>query len=103
RCRSANLVCNDYSVKISILGYEWKQRAGATEADGPIVYRYVDWLIDGVSLTDLLHHPDEVTPFRWCTAEHQHEMHQRLLLAAPADLPGGRRSLLLCPICADPG
>lgn len=50
--------------------------------------------------------PEEISPLGWRVSGYENvtfEQFQRFLLAAPADLPDGRNSILVCPLCGDLG
>ncbi len=76
---------------------------------GPV--RYLEIYIDGVSLRERFSRasgqiPEQISALGWEVAGAEafaHGEFQRLLLAAPADLPDGRNSILICPLDGDVG
>lgn len=82
----------------------WAIRPGWATA-GAVAHerRYRDFVVDGRSLLALLGGGDFVTPFGWLNPWIEEEAAQRLLLAVPGRLEGGRQELYVCPECADLG
>lgn len=64
--------------------------------------RFLDFIIGGQSLWSSLD-TDLISCLGWLPAEHNADAVLRLLLNAPADFPDDRRSLYICPECADLG
>ena len=63
---------------------------------------FLDFVIDGQSLWDSLG-TDMVSCLGWLPEPFNRAAIDRLLLRAPADFPNDRRSLYICPECADLG
>ena len=78
----------------SILELRWRVRSGG---GGRTERRYLDFLVDGVSLYDQLRVGDQVTPLGCWPPEFERESIQQLLTAA------GRVPLYVCAECGDLG
>lgn len=84
---------------LSELRLEWGRReggGGATERD------YLDFVVDGRPLSELID-GDVISCLGWLDPVENAAAVRRLLLEEPADLPNGRRTLYVCPECADIG
>lgn len=64
---------------------------------------YFDFVVDGVSLYDLLRPGDMVSCLGWPGREFEEIMAARLLLDSAPDLESGRVELYVCGECADIG
>jgi hypothetical protein len=93
---------------MSVLALRMKRRSGITfsSGSGKSERNYVDFLIDGKSLSDhsasLGYDLVSVLAREWIPEERERSV-RRLLLAEPADFPNNRRSLLVCSECGDLG
>lgn len=77
----------------------WAVRAGGA---GRTERRYRDFVIDGISFSQRIA-ADVISPFGWGSHGSQLEAVDRLRRKAPADLPGNRTSIYVCPECGDLG
>ncbi len=84
--------------EVSILGVEWKRRAGGV---GRTQRDFLDFVVDGQSLSALV--GDQISCLGWFVPDENTKAVRRLLLEEPADLPDNRRSLYVCPECGDLG
>ena len=88
----------------STLGIGWATGYGVGCRGGgatPTAYR--EFIVDGVPLLSSLPAADLVTPFGTAPRDIQLGAIDRLLRRAPADFPGGRVSLYVCPECGSLG
>ncbi|MDP9375564.1 MAG: hypothetical protein M3Q65_24580 [Chloroflexota bacterium] len=108
---------------LSKLSYAPARREGQVYPSGARVTerRYLDLLVDGVALRELLRAQAEanlqgtpggseqaiplayITSFGWGPVWTQQDAAARLLTDLPPDLLNGRRSILVCPECGDAG
>ena len=89
----------DMKQVISKLDVVWTTRPrklGSTQR------RFLDFVIDGVSLSSLIN-VDFISPFGWSDADEQEAYINQLLGESPPDMPGGRTVLYVCPECGDVG
>lgn len=87
----------DETAHTSTLRLEWKRREGG---GGRTQRDYLDCVIDGRPLSEAVG-GDLASCLGWLAPEQNAKAARRLLLEEPADLPGGRRSLYVCPECAE--
>lgn len=86
--------------QVSQLKLAWRTRSGG---GGRTEVRYLDFLIDGQSLGELLQVGDMIGCLGWGIAEYEAEAAQVLLLRMPSSLATGRAMLYICPECGDIG
>ncbi len=84
---------------VSSLDVTWATRVGG---GGRTERRYLDFVIDGVSLCSRFD-ADFIPPLGWFTVEAQLAMIERLRRKLPPDLAHDRTSLCICPECGDLG
>ncbi len=84
---------------VSTLDVTWATRVGG---GGRTERRYLDFVIDGVSLGSRFN-ADFIPPLGWFTVEAQLATIERLRRKAPPDLGHHRTSLCICPECGDIG
>lgn len=87
-------------MRCATLEIRWRTRE---EGGGRTDRRYLDFVVDGVSLHEMLGSPDLIGGMGWGEAEGEREYINRLLLESPPDAPSGRTSLYVCPECGDIG
>lgn len=85
--------------KRNFLKIEPRHRAGG---DGRTARNYLDFVVDDEPLSAKFD-GDFVSCLGWLFPEENSRAVHRLLLEAPADFPNERRSLYVCPECADLG
>ncbi|MFN6965016.1 MAG: hypothetical protein ACK4S4_14800 [Pyrinomonadaceae bacterium] len=87
---------------MSTIEGEWTNRVIGT-AQTPRLF--LDFVIDGNSLYEQLYEKcgDFITPFGWLPSEETQKAINRLLLIDGADFADNRRSIYVCPECADLG
>jgi hypothetical protein len=86
-------------MQTSTIELKWKDRQFG-KAQTP--RRFLDVVIDGQSLYELLNE-DKISPIGWSLPVENERATNRFLLVEPADLPNDRRSIYVCPECADLG
>ena len=64
---------------------------------------FLDFVVDGVSLSNRFKGGDWVTPIGWTTAESERMYLEQLTLLAPPETPSGRVPIYVCPECGDLG
>ncbi len=84
--------------EVSALKLEWKRREGGL---GRTQRDYLDFVVDGQPLSSMI--SDCVSCLGWFNPEDNATAARRLILEEPADLPDNRRTLYVCPECADVG
>lgn len=84
---------------ISTLDVVWTTRLGG---GGRTERRYLDFVIDGATLSSLLN-ADFISPFGWLNASEHEASIKRLLRKSPPDMAQARTSLYICPECGDLG
>lgn len=62
---------------------------------------YLDFIVDGRSLQELLQPGDLIGCLGWGSADAERRSVQQLLLRAPSEIPSGRVALYVCPECGD--
>ena len=70
---------------------------------GKTEQQYLDFVIDGQSLGDLLNVADRVGCLGWDAPEYQTELIAVLRLEKPSSLETGRAMIYVCPECGDIG
>lgn len=78
----------------------WRTQAGGGGRTGR---RYLDFVVDGASLQDLLRAGGQVTPLGCWSAEAERESIRQLLCRAPASSQSGRVPIYVCAECGDLG
>jgi predicted RNA-binding Zn-ribbon protein involved in translation (DUF1610 family) len=86
-------------VQTSALKLEWKRRTGG---DGKTQRDYLDFVIDGESLSEKIG-GDLISCLGWLAAEENAEAANRIMLKAASELPGSRYALYVCPECGELG
>ena len=86
--------------RIARLELVWRIRAGG---GGKIERRYLDFVVDGQPLGDLLQVGDSIGCLGWNEPKHEADTGQRLLLKQTSPLETGRRMLYICAECGDIG
>ena len=86
--------------QIAQLQLIWRTHRGGGVRPGQ---KYLDFVIDGQSLGDLLHIGDMIGCLGWGNPEYEAELVQELILEKPSDLETGRAMLYVCPECGDIG
>src|SRR5262245_30383472 len=87
---------------MAALTLQWRHRPGAT---GKHERHHIDFIVDGVSLFDLVGagERDLVGLLGWRPHEEESPLLHELLLRAQAVLPAGRQMLFVCSECGDIG
>jgi hypothetical protein len=94
------LICSNVRSHVtSTLDVVWTTRSGG---GGRRERRYLDFVIDGVTLSSRLN-ADFISPFGWLDADEQEASIDRLLRKSPPDMPQARTTLYVCPECGDIG
>lgn len=83
----------------SSIKLQWKKREGG---GGKTERVFLDFMIDGESLWEKFD-TDFISCLGWHPSEHNAKAVTRLLRKKEADFPDERRSLYICPECADLG
>lgn len=84
--------------EVSVLKLEWKRREGG---GGRTQRDFLDFVVDGQSLSAMV--GDYISCLGWLDSDENAKAARRLVLEEPADLPNNRRTLYICPECADIG
>jgi hypothetical protein len=84
---------------VSSLDVTWATRVGG---GGRTERRYLDFVIDGIALCSRFD-ADFIPPFGWALVDGQLAMIERLRRKAAPGLAHDRRTLCICPECADLG
>ncbi|CAG1013362.1 hypothetical protein ANRL4_04913 [Anaerolineae bacterium] len=88
----------DMSEYISKLELIWRTRAGG---GGKTQREYLDFVIDGQSLGDLLNSGDYIGCLGWLPVDVEQQSIDELLLKRRSELTSGRYRLYICPECGD--
>lgn len=83
---------------ISKLELTWRTRQGG---GGKSHREYLDFVIDGQSLYDLLQPGDFIGCLGWLQTQVEQQIVGELLLKRPTELKTGRNMLYICPECGD--
>jgi hypothetical protein len=83
---------------ISKLELIWRTRQGGS---GRTRREYLDFVIDGQSLYDLLRPGDFIGCLGWLQTHTEQQLVEELLLKRPPELETGRNMLYICPECGD--
>jgi hypothetical protein len=67
--------------------------------NGVPLRRWLDFVVDGRSMAELLDVGENIGCLGWWPVKAEAEHLERLKDRAPADLPSGRVSLYVCPVC----
>lgn len=86
--------------EVSSLELVWRPRRGG---GGKTERTYLDFLVDGCSLGELLEVGDRISDLGWAGLKHDAQTVQTLLLKAPSPLQTGRVMLYVCAECGDIG
>jgi hypothetical protein len=84
----------------STLELTWCRREGGR---GKTQRDYLDFVVDGQSLSDLLHANGWVGCLGWLKSEVEQNVVERLLVKHPSELGNNRYSLYICPECGKIG
>lgn len=80
---------------------ELKWRVRETLSVAQTKRKFLDIVIDGKSMYDRL--GDLISPLGWLAIEETQKIIGSFLLKGPSDFPNNRRSIYVCPECADLG
>ena len=86
--------------EVSSLALAWRTREGG---GGKTERRYLDFIVNGVSLGDMLDGGGAIGCLGWEVPKHDEEQVQVLLLKQPTPLETGRVMIYVCAECGDIG